>query len=96
MHVLFIRARDGREEVAQLPRRGAVAAIAVGIDADSVGTVDLRDGRVMIIGHDPGRKTVNATATALYHQIPGISRTEQIVGDVAIMRDEDFVEADAR
>jgi hypothetical protein len=37
-----------------------------------------------------GRKAVNPTATALYHAVCVPGTTHQIVGDVAVVRDEDF------
>ena len=80
------------------------------IDCHTIDTVNLRDGRVMLVdddGYEPGpmvehapgrfeivpgpaRKPVNVEATKLYHTICLPGTTHQIVGDVAIVRDEDF------
>lgn len=53
-------------------------------------TVDLRDGRVMLVddtGMVDGRP-VNPEATKLYH---GVRKTTWAIhGDVAVVRDEDF------
>lgn len=55
-------------------------------------TVNLRDGRVMLVD-DVGLvdgKPINAEATKLYHGICRPGTTHPICGDVAIALDEDF------
>lgn len=62
------------------------------IAADGFDTVDLRDGRVMIVD-DTGMvdgKPVNKEATELYWSVCRSGTTHPICGDVAIARDEDF------
>jgi len=62
------------------------------IGADAADTVNLRDGRVMVVD-DTGMvegKPVNQQATELYRSVcrPGV--THPICGDVAVCVDEDF------
>ena len=62
------------------------------IGADTLDTVNLRDGRVMIVD-DVGLvdgKPINAAATALYHSVCRPGTTNPIAGDVAIAWDRDF------
>jgi hypothetical protein len=62
------------------------------IGADTLDTVNLRDGRVMLVD-DVGLvdgKPLNAAATALYHGVCRPGTTNPIAGDVAIAWDEDF------
>jgi hypothetical protein len=77
--------------------------------AEGLDTVNLRDGRVMLVddkgyeteevNHGGGhfelrpiraRKPINRAATELYHGICVPGTTHQIVGDVAVVLDEDF------
>lgn len=63
------------------------------IGADVLDTVNLRDGRVMLVddlGHQKGLPD-NAQATALYHAICRPGTTHRIVGDAVIARDKDFI-----
>lgn len=78
------------------------------IAADCLDTVNLRDGRVMLVddnGYESkavdteygcelvpvkARKPVNVEATKLYHAICVPGTTHQIVGDVAILRDDEI------
>lgn len=61
------------------------------IDAQGLDTVNLRDGRVMVVddlGHVRApRPQVNAKATELYHSVCRPGTRHQIVGDVAIVVD---------
>ena len=62
------------------------------IGAETIDTVNLRDGRVMLvddIGHQRGLPS-NVSATNLYHEVCLPGTTHQIVGDAAICWDEDF------
>lgn len=88
MNVHVIRA-DGREERINV-RFGEIETL---IGARGVDSVNLRDGRVMLVddlGHviEP-RRPVNHKATALYHGVCRPGTTHQIVGDVAIVVDAD-------
>jgi hypothetical protein len=111
MNVTIIRTSGAQEQqtIRADTDQAAFAGIAHLIGAKTLDTVNLRDGRVMIVDdngyetetitHGPGqvelrptkaRKPVNAEATKLYHDICRPGTTHQIVGDVAIVRDEDF------
>jgi hypothetical protein len=86
MNVHIIRT-DGREERLQM----SFEDIEKAIDARGMDSVNLRDGRVMLVddmGHviEPLRP-VNRKATALYHGVCVPGTTHQIVGDVAIVVD---------
>lgn len=66
--------------------------IAKLIGADMLDTVDLRDGRVMVVndlGYELGL-LINPKATKLYHAVCKPGTTHQIVGDVAVVYDDDF------
>jgi len=121
MQVQIIRT-DGTEETLDLPLDKVFAEIERLIHATALDTVNLHDGRVMLVDdngyeitlieHGPGvasingieqlfdfrterrptkpRKPVNSKATALYHSICLPGTTHEIVGDVAIVRDDDF------
>ncbi len=54
------------------------------------GPVIERGGGVIEIGVGAARKPVNTTATTLYWRVCVPGTTHEIVGDVAIARDEDF------
>lgn len=93
---------------------GRFRDIAMLIGAVYLDSVNLRDGRMMLVDdlgykteaveHGAGdgfafrtelkpvkaRKPVNAKATALYHKVCVPGTTHQIVGDVAIVLDEDL------
>ena len=59
------------------------------IGADSLDTVNLRDGRTMYVddlGHQKGLP-VNQKGTQLYHAICRPGTTHVIVGDVVVVRD---------
>ena len=74
------------------------------IGADVLDSVNLRDGRLMLVddlghveGRKPGRRStsatplrVNARATALYWSVCKPGTTHRIVGDAAIVVDEDL------
>jgi len=82
VHIIRV---DGSEEHV-IARFGQIDRL---IHADGLDTVNLRDGRVMVVddlGH-PNGKPVNRKATALYHGICRPGTTHQIVGDVAIVVD---------
>jgi hypothetical protein len=92
MNVEIIRI-DGSREQQHIPHKsGAISAIQKFIGAEMCDTVNLRDGRVMLVD-DTGMvdgKPVNAEATKLYHGLchPGV--LHPICGDVAIAIDADF------
>lgn len=109
MNVEVIRTTGAREQH-EIPRSRPLDSIYKLIGCDTVDTVNLRDGRVMLVddnGYEPGpviehapgrfemvpgpaRKPFNPGATKLYHSVCRPGTTHQIVGDVAIVRDEDF------
>ena len=86
---------DGTE--VPLPRHGSTRDIAKLIGADTMDTVILTwtngvPAQVMLVddlGYDKGLP-VNAKATALYHKVCQPGTTHQILGDVAIVHDQDF------
>lgn len=85
----LIRA-DGTRQA--LPQAVGIVAIERMIGADFLDTVNLRDGRVMLVddqGHDRGLP-VNLAATALYHSVCRPGTTHQIRGDVVVTLDADF------
>jgi vacuolar-type H+-ATPase subunit B/Vma2 len=62
------------------------------IGADTIDTVNLRDGRIMLVD-DVGLidgKPINPAATKLYHSVCKPGTTNPIAGDVAIAWDKDF------
>jgi hypothetical protein len=69
-----------------------IAAIESAINAHCLDTVNLRDGRVMLVDDDGVEKDlpINLTATALYHSVCRPGTTHQIRGDVAVVHDADF------
>lgn len=86
MNVHIIRT-DGTEERLRMP----FEKIETAINARGMDTVNLRDGRIMLVddmGHvlEP-RPPVNLKATKLYHGVCRPGTTHQIVGDVAIVVD---------
>jgi len=87
MRALIIRA-DGSEQYHEVP----YVSIRALIGAETLDTVNLRDGRVMLVddlGHAKG-KPLNQRATDLYHGICVPGTTHQIVGDVAIIIDAEI------
>lgn len=92
MRVTVIRISGAREEHEVLHPSGAIRAIRKLIGAECLDSVNLRDGRVMLVddtGMVDGRP-VNPEATKLYWSICRAGTTHPICGDVAIARDEDF------
>lgn len=100
---------DGSREHHYVNRHIAIEWSRGTIGAEVLDTVNLRDGRVMLVDDDgyeakavevsPGhtelrpvraRKPVNAEATKLYHRICKPGTTHQIVGDVALVIDEEI------
>lgn len=72
--------------------KATIAAIRKEIKADGLDTVNLRDGRVMMVD-DTGyvdSKPKNARATAIYHGLCKPGTTHPVCGDVAIVNDSDF------
>ncbi|CAB4158558.1 hypothetical protein UFOVP703_18 [uncultured Caudovirales phage] len=60
--------------------------------ADTLDTVNLRDGRVLLV-NDAGHERqlpVNQAATALYHTVCRAGTTWQIRGDAIVTLDADF------
>ena len=94
MQVEILRVSGTREEHAIPSKHRALDAIHKLLQCECTDTVNLRDGRVMLVD-DTGLldgTPVNAQATALYHSIYPRAREsgQPIVGDVAIALDEDF------
>lgn len=84
-----IRASGAEEAIEGAPRIAAIEAL---IGADCLDTVNLRDGRVMLVDDNGISKNlaVNAVATGLYHAVCRPGTTHQIRGDVAVVHDADF------
>lgn len=83
---------NGITENHTVHRGGAMAQIERLIGATVLDTVNLRDGRIMLVddlGHQKAR-SLNPEATRLYWSVCRPGTTHEIVGDVAIARDEDF------
>lgn len=85
---------DGTREQREINRRNPFKDIDRIIDCNVCDTVNMRDGRVMIVD-DLGlqkNRPVNPAATEIYQSI--YPRAKQsgavIVGDVVIANDEDF------
>lgn len=84
---------DGTEKHVDEP----FAKIPELIGAESLDTVNLHDGRVMLVddlGHGKGRSP-NEKATKLYHSVCYPGTTHQIVGAVAIVVDAEVNEEGA-
>lgn len=108
MAKIYVWRTDGTQEEHDLPSTRLMAACLRLIGAQWVDTVNLRDGRVMLVDDlgyktrevqtptgirlEPisARKPINAAATILYHELCRPGTTHQIVGDVAIVWDQDF------
>lgn len=97
MNVLVIRS-DGREETIpegpagapMEPRRTSSSFARTLIGADCLDSVNLRDGRTMLVddnGHARGLP-INAKATKLYHGVCRPGTTHVIRGDVVIVPTE--------
>lgn len=85
---------DGSREEREIPKQNSFARIYAAINCHCCDTVNLRDGRVMIVD-DNGRvdeRPRNPQATALYHSIYPLAKKADtpICGDVVIADDEDF------
>lgn len=99
---------SGRHEQHTAPRDSLLPWVHRAINAKTLDTVNLRDGRVMLVddngyeselvelepGHSELRpiravKPENAEATKLYHAICIPGTTHKIVGDVAIVIDQE-------
>lgn len=92
MKIEIIRIDGSTEHKHVLGKKTAFAEIGLYINANGFDTVNLRDGRVMIVD-DTGMidgKPVNPEATKLYHSICISGTTNCIHGDVAIALDKDF------
>lgn len=84
-----IRTSGAEEVIAGRPR---IANIEAMIGAACLDTVNLRDGRVMLVDDNGIAKDlpINPAATVLYHGVCRPGTTHQIRGDVVIVHDEDF------
>lgn len=84
-----IRVSGVEEAIEGAPR---IATIETLIGADCLDTVNLRDGRVMLVDDNGISKglPVNPVATGLYHAVCRPGTTHQIRGDVAVVYDNDF------
>jgi hypothetical protein len=83
---------SGEREEHQIAKRLLMDWCRRMIGADTIDTVNLRDGRIMLVD-DVGLidgKPINRTATALYHSVCRPGTTNPIAGDVAIAWDRDF------
>ena len=91
MTVEVIRTDGTRETVTIARPHRAIVEIATLIEAETLDTVNLRDGRVMLVddtGMIDGRP-INDEATRLYWTVrPGTFNS--IFGDVVIATDADF------
>lgn len=88
----YVVRTDGRIDTAETAPLTAMMVIKKAIDAESLTTVNLRDGRVMLVddcGHGKA-KPINPNATRLYWSIckPGTHWT--IRGDAVVCNDVDF------
>lgn len=83
---------DGQEHHHDIERQGAIETIQKLIGADFLTTVNLRNGKVMLLddsGNSNGLR-VNEQGTILYNSVCRPGTTHQIVGDVVIVTDADF------
>ncbi len=91
-HVEIIHA-NGAREVLEAPRGASlILFVEKAIQAEVLDTVNLRDGRVMLVddlGHQKGA-ALNPAATKLYHGVCRPGTTHQIRGAVAVALDRDF------
>lgn len=83
---------NGAVEDRRISTRNPFAEINKLIGCDVTDTVNLRDGRIMLVDDQGHQKQlpVNPEATKLYHGVCRPGTTHQIVGDVVIAVDEDF------
>lgn len=93
MNIQVIRA-SGAIEQHEIPKHRAFEAIEKLIGASGCDTVNLRDGRVLIVDDcgaiaDPPRPA-NPEATKLYHSVCRTGTTWEIKGDAAVALDADF------
>ena len=89
--VEIIRA-TGVHETTSIDGSDWVHETEVLIGADLLDTVDLRNGRLMLVDDVGHAKNLpdNPEATALYHNICKPGTTHRIRGDVVIGKDTDF------
>jgi len=81
---------SGENETHTIPQRDPFKRIYELLNCNGCDTVNLKDGRVMIVD-DTGMidgKPINPKATAIYHTVRNTPYS--IHGDVAIAVDEDF------
>lgn len=91
MAIEVLRA-NGELEKRRIGTRNPFKEINALIGCDVTDTVNLRDGRIMLVddlGHQK-ELPVNPKATAMYHAVCRPGTTHEIVGDVVIAVDEDF------
>ena len=91
MNIEIIRV-SGVVENHEVPNSSAIRAICKLIGADCLDTVNLRNGKVMMVD-DTGLvdgKPRNHSATKLYHGVCKPGTTSPICGDVAVVVDSDF------
>lgn len=81
---------DGTEE--SIEGKVTIAKVESMINADCLDTVNLRDGRVMLVDDNGISKglPINPMATGLYHSVCRSGTTHQIRGDVAVVFDSEF------
>lgn len=84
---------DGQESIHEMPQL-SIREIRNLVDYDTFDTVNLRDGRVMMVddmGHvKKDRPPLNHKATELYHSVCKPGTTWPILGDVVICNDADW------
>ena len=91
-HVEIIHANGAREHREYAHGPGLIDWVAGLIEAEVLDTVNLRDGRVMLVddlGHSKGA-ALNPEATKLYHSVCRPGTTHQIRGAVVVALDRDF------
>lgn len=89
VEIIFV---SGAREDRDIPKQFVWNQLKTILSAEGFDTVNLRDGRVMIVD-DTGMidgKPVNPEATKLYHSICIPGTVHCIHGDVAIALDKDF------
>ena len=90
MKVTVLRTSGAEEKHFDVPR-GSLLDIYRLIGCELVDVVNLRDGRMMLVDDEGllAQKPTNRKATEIYRALTG-SHDGLIVGDVALVEDEDF------
>lgn len=96
MAEIAIYRTTGAKERRTVPNTNLILTVRKIIGADALDTVNLRDGRVMLVddmGH-PNGLPVNREATRLYHSVCHPGTTHEIRGDAVVAWDQDFASED--